>query len=65
VQREGGVRGRVDGEIKRDWSFSNAIGERRSFEQLHHEVVGANIVESADVWVIECRDGVHFAREAF
>jgi hypothetical protein len=44
------------------------LGKRLSLEVLHDQVgrtlVLADIVESADVWVIQCRDGAPFPIEA-
>ena len=37
----------------------------RAFDELHDEVVGTDVVELADVRVIQCGDGAGFALEAF
>ena len=38
--------------------------ERFAFHQLHHQVVGADIVERADIGVVQRRDEAHLAVES-
>jgi hypothetical protein len=45
-------------------ALPDAIGQRRSLHQFHHQVVRADVVEMTDVGMIQRGDGVHFAREA-
>ena len=39
--------------------------ERSAFDELHHEVVVADIVKLADIRMIQGRDGSRFALETF
>jgi hypothetical protein len=49
--------------VHRQWSRPNPRRQRFALDQLHHEVVGPDIVERADVRVIECCDGTCLAVE--
>jgi len=42
----------------------NEIGEGLAFDELHDEVIGADVVERANVGVIESGDGPGFAGES-
>ena len=64
-----GVRGRpsfgdLPGEVDQ---LAGGVGRRdgSALDELHHQVIRANVVELADVGVIERRYGVGFALEAF
>src|SRR5205085_6070634 len=54
--------------IERQRSFAQSIGERFAVEELHdekvHAVVEANVVQRADVRMIELRDRLRLALEA-
>src|SRR5262249_18909273 len=39
--------------------------KRRPFDELHHQVVGTDVVKLTDMWVIQRGDGARFALEAF
>ena len=43
----------------------DAVGESGSFDQLHHQKVGTDVVERADVGVVQRSDRAGFALEAF
>ena len=43
----------------------HGTGEGLAFDQFHHDVVGSDVVEMADVGVVERRDGSGLAVEAF
>ena len=45
-------------------SLLDAIGQRRPLDQLHHQIVGPDVVERADVRMVERGDGARFALEA-
>ena len=40
------------------------VGDRRAFHQFHHQVVGSDIIELADVGMVQGRDGAGFVFEA-
>ena len=52
----------------RNWSLRDAIGQRRAFDQLHHQRRGAasplETVDGGDVRVVERREDLGFAPEA-
>jgi hypothetical protein len=56
-----------DGErlFQRNCALPDAVGEGRTLHQLHHQVIRADIVQCADVGMIQRCDGAHFAVEAF
>jgi hypothetical protein len=39
--------------------------EQRALDVLHHEVVGTDIMERTDVWMIQCRNCLRLALESF
>ena len=51
--------------LEGEWASSQAVGERFSFDILHHQVVNsillANVVQNANVWVIQAGNGFCFA----
>jgi hypothetical protein len=49
----------------RQRASSNPIRQRRSVHQLHHEIVGSNVVQLADIRMIHGSDGPRFRFEAF
>src|SRR5258708_5222744 len=55
VQRITNLRGIADRLIDRE-----GAPQRRAVYILHHEVIGADIVQSADMRMIQCRDGTRF-----
>jgi len=67
VQRQG--RGNLlrddEGFFEWNWALLDALGESGAFDKLHYEVVWADIVERADVGVIQLRDHLRFLFEAF
>jgi hypothetical protein len=50
--------------FQRDRTLLNALSQRGPFHQLHHQVIPANVVELADVGMIQRGHGAHFARKA-
>ena len=54
-----------DGFLDRDGTSRHLFAERRSFDQFHHQVVGSDVVEMADVRMIQRGDGAGFAFETF
>jgi hypothetical protein len=46
------------------WSFFNVIGECRTVNQFHDEIVRADVEQGADVGVVQRGDGIGFAPEA-
>ena len=49
--------------VERQRTLLDALGQRRAVDQLHHEIVGADVVERRDVGMIERRDHLRLARE--
>ena len=49
--------------LHRQRAFLQALGERLAFDQLHYQVIGANVVQRADVLMIERGYGARFAFE--
>ena len=49
--------------VERDRPPRDAIGQRRTVDQLHHEIVGPDVVQRADVRVVERGDGAGLALE--
>src|SRR5437667_10811698 len=47
-----------------DWTGCHSFGERRAINVLHHDKVWANVVQGADVRMIQCSDGAGLALEA-
>ena len=58
LERQGDLPGVVERCRERQWSFG-----RFSLDQLDHEVVGTDIVERADVGMVESRDCPRLALE--
>ena len=54
--------------IERQCASCEALGERPALDQFHHQVLGsiliADIVQGADVRMVQARDGARFAIEA-
>jgi hypothetical protein len=44
--------------------YSNALGQRRTFDVLHDEAIGTDVVQSANVGTVQCRNGPRLALEA-
>ncbi len=63
-ERVGDLAGDVQGFVERNGAFGDALEERRAFDDLHYEIVGADVVQGADVRVIEGSDGSGFALES-
>ena len=55
-----------DGESFVEWNgaFSDQAGQRGAFDQLHDEVIRADVVEVADVGMVQRGDGAGFTIEA-
>ena len=49
--------------FQRDSALFDPLGQRRPLDQLHHQIVGTDIVKVADVGVIQRRDGVNLTLE--
>ncbi len=62
----GGIQGVGDlrGVLRGDGEGERTLGTG-AFDQLHHDIVGADIVNLADVGVVEGGDGSGFPLEAF
>jgi hypothetical protein len=63
-QTGGNLFGDAERFIEWDRTLRDSLGERRTFDQLHDEVVRSNVVEYADVFVIQRGGGAGFAFEA-
>jgi hypothetical protein len=61
----GDLAGDVEGFVAGDGALAKALGERGAFDEFHDEVVGADVVEVADVRMIEGGDEAGFAGGAF
>src|SRR5262249_17395927 len=64
VERLGDLRAVLENVGERKGTTPQPIGERLPLEQLHDQVVVADVVERADVRMIELRDGLRLALEA-
>ena len=53
------------GFIEAQRTFLDAVGQRGTFDQLHHQIIGPDIVQRTDIGVIERRDDFRFPRKAF
>ena len=51
--------------VQRHRARFDPLGQRRPLDQLHHQVVGTDIVNVADVGVIQRGDRANLALEAF
>ena len=60
IERGGNLNGDRDGLFQRQRSL-----ERRAIHVLHDQIVGADVVESADVGMVQCRHGTSFPVETF
>jgi hypothetical protein len=49
---------------RRAWTLREQVGQRLAFDELHDEIVGTDVVQRADVGMIERRDRARFALEA-
>jgi hypothetical protein len=54
----------VQGFFERHRPLLDTLGERRPFHQFHYEVVGADVVERADIRMVQRGDGARFDFEA-
>ena len=67
VERLGDLDGMAQDLIRRQRAAGKAVGNRFAFQQLHHEVVAAvllaDVIERADMRMIQTRDGPGFALE--
>ncbi len=52
-ERLGDLAGNAEGLVQRKRALPDAIGQRRAFHQLHHQVIWPDIIELANVWMIE------------
>ncbi len=50
--------------FERDWTLRDPVRQRWTLDELHHEIIRADIVERADIGVIQCGDGAGFPFEA-
>ena len=64
LQRVGDLPGERQRFVDRDRRRANAVGERRTVNQLHHEIVGPDVVQRADVRMVERGDGAGLPLEA-
>ena len=54
----------AEGFVQSGAALARAIGERGTLDELHHQVVGADVVQRADVGMIQRGDGAGFALKA-
>jgi hypothetical protein len=54
----------LDRQTERLAGRQRAFGQRLAIDQLHDDVVGANIVDLADVGMVQSGDGLGFARKS-
>jgi hypothetical protein len=64
-QRIGNLPSDAERFIQWDRSGLDLVSERRSFDYLHHQVVGSDVVKRADVEMIERRGSSSLALETF
>ncbi len=56
--------GDAEGFFQRNRTLPDALSQGRAFDQLHQQVVGPDVVEGADVRMIQRGDGTGFAFKA-
>ena len=65
VQRVGDLHSVLENLLQRQRAFLQPLGQRFPFDALHHQitdpVLATNIVQHADVRMIQARDGLRFA----
>jgi hypothetical protein len=49
--------------IERHGAVRDAFGERRSFDQFHDQIIGTDVVERADIGMIQRRDSAGLTLE--
>ena len=54
----------IDRFVERNGTLSDSVGQRRPFHQFHHQVIRPDVVEMADIVMVERRDGSRFLAEA-
>src|SRR5215831_4383658 len=55
-QRRGDLLAEPQKLFHRQWALAQAAGECLAFEQLHHEVIGPDVVKRADMWMVQSGD---------
>src|SRR5205807_9259554 len=61
----GNLPGGCEGLFQRHRALFEPLGQRWTIYQLHHHVSRTNVVEMADVEMVQCRDSQRFMLEAF
>ena len=61
LERFGDLRAEAQDVVNRQGAAQKAIGERLTFEQLHHQVPVADVIKRADVGMIQLRNRLRFA----
>ena len=64
VQRLGDLSAVAQNLVDRQRTAAQTIGQRLAIEQLHDQIVLADVIERADVRMIELRDRLRFALES-
>ncbi len=75
VERVGNLDRVLERVIEREWSLRQSLGQRLAVEVLHHQevhrlpgagrrVLAPDVVQRADVWMIQCGDGARLTLEA-
>src|SRR5260370_31992522 len=68
VERIGDLRAVFQGLIEWERTLFQPLGESFTFDALHHQIIGAillaDVMERADVWMVQAGDGFRFAFEA-
>jgi hypothetical protein len=60
IESVANLRGILKSLIHRQWAF-----KWRALDVFHYQIIGTNIVELADVWMIQRTDGLGFSFESF
>jgi hypothetical protein len=63
-ERRGHLVPELRGFFVRDGAFLHALGQRGTFDQLHHQIIGSDVEQGADVGVVQLRDHFGFACES-
>ena len=62
-ERVGDLRRQLERLLERNGARPDPLRKRRSLDELHHQVIGAHVIERADVGVVQGSDGARFAFE--
>ena len=50
--------------VQRDGPSGEAVRERDALHQFHHQIVGSDVEEGANVWMVQCGNGAGFLFES-